>query len=62
MKIRHREPYAPLRAREYPGMGDQLDAVFKLAQALRDQGTVLPDDVLAWVDQCERVKAKYPKK
>jgi len=43
-------------------MGDQLDAVFKLAQALRDQGTALPDDVLAWVDQCERVKAKYPKK
>lgn len=61
LKIRHREPYAPLRESAYPPVGDQLDAVFKLAQALRDQGIVLPAQVLSWVDRCERVKLKYPK-
>lgn len=61
LKIRHREPYAPLREREYPPVGDQLDAVFKLARALSDQGIVLPAQVLSWVNACEQVKLKYPK-
>lgn len=42
-------------------MGDQLDAVFKLARALSDQGIVLPAQVLSWVNACEQVKLKYPK-
>lgn len=61
MKIQHREPHGPLRAKAYQSIGDQLDAVAKLAAALRDQGIVLPDDVVKWVDHCQAVKAKFKK-
>lgn len=61
MKIHHKtNDYAERRKREYPAIGDQLDAVFKLAQHLRDKGQELPPDVDRWVDQCESVKQKYP--
>lgn len=62
MKIQHSEPYAPLRRQAYPPIGDQLDAVMKLASSLRDQGIDLPKEVQAWIDQCELVKATYQKK
>jgi len=61
LKIRHREPYKPLRISAYPSVGDQLDVLVKLAASLRDQGIVLPADVLAWIDQCEQVKRRHPK-
>ena len=61
MKIQHREPYRPLRAAAYPSLGDQLDAVMKLARALRDQGVALPQEVSDWVASCEAVKQRYAK-
>ncbi len=61
MKIRHSEPYAPLRARAYPAIGDQLDAIMKFACHLRDAGQPLPASVQQWVDDCQRVKQRYPK-
>lgn len=61
MKILHREAYGPLRARAYPPITDQLDAAMKMAQALHDQGMSLPPEVMEWVDQCQQVKARYPK-
>lgn len=61
MKIKHSEPYAPLRAAAYPPIGDQLDAVMKLAKALHDQGINLPLDVLSWIEQCEQVKTRFRK-
>ena len=61
MIINHSEPYAPLRAKAYPDIRDQLDAVFKLANALRDQGIDLPPETLDWIDRCQRVKDTYPK-
>lgn len=61
MKIIHKEPHGPLRRKEYPSIGDQLDAIAKMAVALRDQGFVLPPETLAWIDQCEAVKGRYPK-
>lgn len=61
MKIRHHEDYRPLRATAYPPIGDQLDAIYKLAQALAVQGFVIPAEVQAWIDKCKKVKATYPK-
>lgn len=61
MIIQIKQNYAGLRKGEYPSSGDQLDAVFKLAKALKDAGIELPADTLAWIDQCQAVKDKYPK-
>ena len=62
MKIRHSEPHGPLRAKAYPDVGDQLDTVMKLADALRAQGIWLPQEVHEWIDQCKAVKNKYKKR
>lgn len=62
MLIRHIEPHGPLRSKVYPEVGDQLDAIFKMACALKEQGISLPADTLAWIDQCQAVKETYPKK
>ncbi|CAB3898441.1 hypothetical protein A7P25_08435 [Achromobacter xylosoxidans] len=61
MKIRHYEPYAPLRARAYPAIGDQLDAIMKFAAHLQASGQALPAEVTQWVAQCQGVKQRYPK-
>ena len=61
LKIQHSEDYRPLRARAYPPHGEQLDAIFKLAQALQAQGIELPDETQRWIAQCERVKQAHPK-
>ena len=61
MKIRHYEPYAPLRARAYPAIGDQLAAIMKFAAHLQASGQALPDEVTSWVAQCRSVKQRYPK-
>lgn len=60
MKIQHNEDYRKLRAAEYPKVGDQIDAIYKMALAL--QGTQeLPPETLQWMSQVAAVKAKYPK-
>ncbi len=59
MKIQHKEPHGPLRAAAYPPITDQIDAIFKLAKALREQGINLPPDVTDWIDKCQTVKDKY---
>ncbi|MBR8653984.1 hypothetical protein KDH83_11785 [Achromobacter sp. Marseille-Q0513] len=61
MKIQHSEPYTPLRARAYPAIGDQLDAIMKFASFLHESGQELPGPVLDWVVQCQGVKQRYPK-
>lgn len=61
MKIRHYEPYAPLRARAYPAIGDQLDAIMKFALHLQSSGQTLPDEVAQWVAQCNHIKQRFPK-
>ena len=61
MKIKHSEPYGPLRAMAYPKIGEQLDAVMKLAAALRDQGIELPPETAQWVERCESVKRTFKK-
>lgn len=61
MKIRHSEPYAPLRQKAYPLVGDQLDALLKLAIALRDNGFKLPEETEEWINKCSEVKNTYKK-
>lgn len=61
MKLKHSEPYAPLRAAAYPQPGDQLDALLKFVLAMQAQGVELPPETQAWVDQCQEVKQTYRK-
>lgn len=61
MKIRHSESYVPLRSAAYPQIGEQLDAIYKLAASLQAQGIELPEETLQWIDKCREVKARYPK-
>ncbi|KGD95230.1 hypothetical protein JL37_11075 [Achromobacter sp. RTa] len=51
---------ADLRAGQYPPIGDQLDAIYKLAAALQQQGISLPDEVQQWIDRCAEVKRRFP--
>lgn len=53
--------YAVLRKEAYPDPSNQLDAIFKMALALKDQGFNLPADTVAWIEACKSVKDKYPK-
>lgn len=60
MKITHKPNYRLMRQKAYPPIGDQLDAVYKLTEAL--QGVIeLPPEVLAWLEDIKAVKASYPK-
>lgn len=61
MKIHHNEPYKTLRQKAYPSTGDQLDAIFKMALALRDSGISLPKETLDWLSNCEEVKHTFKK-
>ncbi|MFW8567357.1 hypothetical protein [Orrella sp. 11846] len=62
MKLRHSEPYTRLRQQAYPKIGDQLDAIFKLAKHMKDSGEELPTEVTEWLDRCQAVKDKFPKR
>lgn len=62
-RIAVRADYATARAAAYPPIGDQLDAVAKLAAALRDaKALALPPEVEAWLADLETVKARHPKR
>jgi hypothetical protein len=60
-KLRHESDYRKRRAVDYPMTGDALDAIAKGFRALLNQGLTLPADTLAWVERCERVKARITK-
>ena len=61
MKILHKADYRLLRAREYPNIGNQLDAIFKLTISLKEQGFTVPVETQDWLDQCLLVKSTYIK-
>lgn len=61
MKIQHCEDHKVLRAKEYPPIGDQLDAILKMALALKTQGVNLPIETDEWINQCLVIKNKYKK-
>jgi len=53
---------APLNARrsEYPPFGDQLDAAWKIIEALINNKPI-PADAKAVLEQIKEIKARYPK-
>lgn len=55
------EEIAAKRVVEYPPVGEQLDAIYKLAQMLQAQGMQLPEETGAWVDKLTAVKRNNPK-
>lgn len=61
MKIKHNEPYEPLRASAYMSMGEQMDAIYKGFKALREQGIPLPQETLDWLTHIEQVKSTFTK-
>lgn len=61
MIITVQQSYGALREPQYPAAGQQLDAIFKLARALHEQGIALPSDTLAWIEACQAVKDMFPK-
>jgi hypothetical protein len=60
VKIVHAPDPRPLRAKAYPPVGDQLDAIWKILNALLT-GDEPPADAIAVRDQIAAVKAKYRK-
>lgn len=51
--------YQQKRMEEYPGMGDQLDAIMKWAFTEKEIG--LPDELKSLAGKCMAIKGKYPK-
>ncbi len=51
-------PYDVLRRQEYPGIGDQLDAILKYIQ---EMGFTPESPVAGIIAQWQAVKEKYPK-
>lgn len=59
MKLTVEQDYKQLRKESYPIAGNQLDAIFKLAKALKDSGVAIPEDTQRWIDECQAVKDKF---
>lgn len=60
-RLRYKCSHGELRQKHYPDIGDQLDAIMKLAQSLESLGIPLPAETTAWIRQCEAVKEKFKK-
>jgi len=56
VKIRHVRDYRAARKDEFPDVGDQIDAIWKVLRTLK-----LPKEAQNLVDEIDRVKRKYPK-
>ncbi len=54
-------PYGEARAKAYPAIGDQLDALFKHLNYRRTQGDALVQDLDDVIGEWLSVKAAYPK-
>lgn len=60
-RIEHARPHGAVRAAAYPPVGEQLDAIYKLAAMLARAGMELPPETRAWIAQVDAVKRRYPK-
>lgn len=54
-------PYDVLRRSDYPTIGDQLDALWKVINQMRLDGLNIPQDADDLLGQILAVKKKYPK-
>jgi len=48
------------RLSKYPGINDQIDAIYKGFMAIKETIT-LPQETLNWIAECEKVKKDIPK-
>jgi len=62
MKIHTQIDVRPRRAADYMDIGAQLDALMKGFAALAEQGVQLPPETVAWIEHCQAVKARHPKR
>ena len=53
--------YMIKRAESYPPIGNQLDAIMKMALVLKEQNIQLPQQTIDWIDSCLAVKDQHPK-
>lgn len=53
--------YTAKRSAAYPGIGSQLDAIFKGLKSLNDSGTPLPQETVDWINSLQLVKDTFPK-
>lgn len=60
MRIKAAKHVESRRIQSYPPIGNQLDAIYKGFQALRQQGIVFPEETIAWLDRIAAVKDKNP--
>ena len=61
MIIEHNEDYAPIRRKEYPDIGEQLDAIYKGFSALKEQGIELPKETVEWLETIGNIKSNFKK-
>lgn len=54
--------YKGKRQKEYPEIGDQLDAIIKSISKIKDSGVNIGTDGTKLLSEIERIKTKYPKK
>jgi hypothetical protein len=59
--LHHGTSYDTHRETSYPSVGTALDAIRKGFRALEAQGMKLPPETLAWLAECDDVKARYRK-
>jgi len=59
-KIVHDPDPGPLRAKAYPSVGDQLDAIWKTLQTLSAE-MQMPPETVAMLEKINAVKARYAK-
>lgn len=59
-RLKHRTDYRRHRAGAYPPITEALDAIAKGFRAMAN-GEPLPKATMAWVDECEAVKGRFPK-
>lgn len=59
--IKFRRPHKEARRAAYPDIGDQLDAIMKMAESLSLKGAKLPQETMDWIERCKAVKTKHPK-
>lgn len=60
MRINHTADYRKCRAKEYPDVGDQLDALWKVLQA--NPTVSIPEEAQGVVARIGEVKRKFPKR
>lgn len=61
LRINDSIEHGPLRAKAYPDVGEQLDAIYKGFAHLDAQGIDVGGEAKQWIEDCRRVKQTFKK-